>query len=376
MGEYKKIVLRLGGIFAAFLLVLTFFSNTLFTLRLASVSVVVPAQGVIAHHATGYGTVELRAEQTVFAPEAGRVVLYVNERDAVKKGNLLFTIEQDTETLQAQIGQLALALAQNGISREQAAYSQSRLQADLAAAQTQQERNGLNAQIKGLQFQLDSLQLYAADMEASVTALQAQLTRRNNVFAAADGVVLGLSAEDGAAVGKNQPVMRVGAINRDYRVKVMLPRAFDFITPEYAVKLHVQSKGVYNISGTVQEVTVQGEQLEIVIHFRAEGLLGGELASLNIEKVSDLYECVVPNSAVHQAANGNYVYAVDERKTLFGHDFMLREIKVEIREADDRNTAILLYSRDPVTLLLNSDRPVRESERVRIVDGDELGGIR
>jgi len=99
MDTNKKLIARIGGVFVAILLFLTFFSSTIYNFNLPGVVVEYPRQGVLTNYAEGRGIVEFARMELHHAEGAGRITLLVSEGETVTAGSELYFIESDIEDL-------------------------------------------------------------------------------------------------------------------------------------------------------------------------------------------------------------------------------------------------------------------------------------
>ncbi|MCL1873109.1 MAG: hypothetical protein FWF85_03220 [Clostridiales bacterium] len=99
MDAHKKLILKIGLIFAGILLCLTFFSQTIFNFNLTSVVVDYAKAGAITRSADGKGVVDFAICDTYYAGIAGKIYLSVTEGETVEAGKILFSIVADLEDL-------------------------------------------------------------------------------------------------------------------------------------------------------------------------------------------------------------------------------------------------------------------------------------
>ena len=99
MAFYKKALINSSVLLISTLLFLTFFSNTIYTFNLPSVTLDYPSNGVIINAATAEGVVEFAESEYYYAGGSGRITLLVRTGDSVLTGSPLYNIEADTEDL-------------------------------------------------------------------------------------------------------------------------------------------------------------------------------------------------------------------------------------------------------------------------------------
>jgi len=99
MDVNKRLITKIGGVFVAILLFLTFFSSTIYSFNLPGVVVGYTRQGVLTKSAEGRGIVEFARMEPYYADRAGKVTLLVSEGERVATGSELFTITSELEDL-------------------------------------------------------------------------------------------------------------------------------------------------------------------------------------------------------------------------------------------------------------------------------------
>jgi len=97
MDYRKKFILKLSGAMLFALLLLTFFSNTIYSLNIPGVVVGFYQSGIIATNMRAEGFVDFSQSHIMYADNSGRVIFAVQANDRVQAGDLLYTIYSDTE---------------------------------------------------------------------------------------------------------------------------------------------------------------------------------------------------------------------------------------------------------------------------------------
>ena len=100
MESNKQLILKLGAVLIGALLLLTFFSNTIYSLNLPGITVGFPTGGVITRTHRSEGVVDFAGNVYMYAEVSGKITLSVKEGDVVNAGDSLFTLRSDMEDLQ------------------------------------------------------------------------------------------------------------------------------------------------------------------------------------------------------------------------------------------------------------------------------------
>jgi len=131
MDNPKSLIIKLSAGFLSVLLFLTFFSSTIATLNLPGVVVGSPSPGVVFTTFRSFADVEFAEVDVLFAEDAGRINFAVGAGDRVSYGDVLFTIEADSEELRDRLedeqSRLEATLVNLARARGDLAFEQSRL---------------------------------------------------------------------------------------------------------------------------------------------------------------------------------------------------------------------------------------------------------
>lgn len=420
METNKRLILKIGAIFIGVLLFLTFFSNTIYTFNLPSVVVEYPREGAITRTATGQGVVDFTVKDSYYAKISGKIELLATEGELVAEGSALYSITA-ADTLNEDIIRLKLEKAQadkafsqtrlNNLRAGDADYDNEIQKARLAMEAAQKELADLQllyeagaiaqkdlddkqAVVDNLslqyQQQYERKQKALLELEKSVRDLQYQIEEYGlelqacaageiTVAAERSGVVreIGGGVDSGAYIGQNELVMKIGVSSEDLQAVFALPENVDYLKVGDAVALSVKSRNIYNTGGEITRLIMEDGRLKAVVRFTAANVTGGETAEIKVQHTSDLYLKLVPLSAVRSGSFGEYVLYAEKVKSAFGYEYYAASVGIMVETKDNYNAAILLYTRsDNLPVIINSDKPISEGDRVRIVGGSDLVEIR
>jgi hypothetical protein len=95
----------------------------------------------------------------------------------------------------------------------------------------------------------------------------------------------------------------------------------------------------------------------------------GQNLTVTVGERSTGYSAVIPKSALHEDANGKYVYITKTKSTPLGDRFVATRLPVSVAASDDKNVAIstdenYLYE----YVILTSTKPFEEGDYVRLSD--------
>lgn len=128
------------------------------------------------------------------------------------------------------------------------------------------------------------------------------------------------------------------------------------------------------LEGTGQPVSVNASQVDLVTSADLGTVTAvldtgnaalGQKASFESMKTSDIYNTVIPSSALRKDTNGWYCLAARKSKTILGEEYRAVRIELRLLQAGDTMSAVegALSSEEPI--ITGSDRVVGAGDRVR-----------
>jgi len=401
----------IGALIFIFLILLLFFSKTIYTYNMPAVTGTRPKRGSLSRLEIGSGIASWAETETVYAVSGGTVGrISVREGDAVEKDQILFEMDFDisaAERRYAEIGnnilklegeisglrsrlgniRTALAAAESDADVEEQNTSLSAFsgQAGMIALEISKTVLALNnAQLafelgsigkndlvnaennlKALLFkygaEADDLELSMAsklmDMENLKLSMEAvrDLLRdyRNNavIKAPASGIVFNLPVEKGKYFPEKALLVSIG-VGSEFFVECGISLDNNFVNPGDTCEL---SNASHVLSGTVRRIkpsiSMQGKT--VIISINSDAVSDGETFDVTFEKNSAASFVLVPNSAVNQDNDGYFLYQIKRRKGIMGDEYYLARLNIFIGDSDRQHTAVLrgLTFFDPIVLV-------------------------
>lgn len=319
----KSLVLTI--VFVIIVLILTFFSKTLYNLNLPSVSYINPTYGSLKRVYTCETIASAKTEYDLYAPSAQKVLeVLVDEGECVQQGQTLIVL--DTVGLENEMLQLELELQRTKDSRR--AYSSTAYQMALETVE---------ARIQAKQSEIDG---------STITAPQ-------------DGYVTTLSAKNGMTANTYEPLVTIGTLENGLQVTL-------YVTQKQATWFELNDKvNVYipilsrTFDGFVSQIkaTSDGGMLVLADISDPSGDIPPEqLAAVKFTKMSDEYMTLVPLCALHSDGDRDYIFRIETVAGALGDEYVLYKIYVRVLDQDDTNAALEMES-------IYSDRIVTESDQ-------------
>ena len=217
------------------------------------------------------------------------------------------------------------------------------------------------------------------DLQNSKKAIEEQQKIVDELLANADGQevkanvggkISAINVTAGNSAGADTALATITVADRGYTVKIP-------VTADQAKKVTVGDvatiSNYYNgdITATLENIANDpqnpGKGKLLVFRLTGEGVEAGSNITLSIGQKSATYDCLVPNSALRNDSNGDFVLVVQAKSTPLGNRYVATRVGVTILAQDDTKTAISgLSSGDFV--ITTSTAPIEAGAQVRLVD--------
>jgi len=398
-----------GALIFVLLILLLFFSKTIYTYNMPAVTGTKPKRGSLSKLEISSGIASWAETEAVYAASGGTVgKVFAREGDAVEKDQVLFEmdfdiaaaerryaeignnigkLEADISGLRARLNNIRTALAatesdageeeQNAppsaftgqagiialeISKAKLALNNARLAFELGSISKNDHinvENNLKALLFKYSAEADDLELTLTsklmDMENLKLSREAvrDLLRdyRNNtvIKAPASGIVLNLPVERGRYFPENALLVSIG-VGREFFVECNISLDNNFVNPGDTCEL---SNASHVLNGSVRRIKPSIHGKTVTISISSDAVSEGETFDVTFEKNSAASFVLVPNSAVNQDNDGYFLYQIKRRKGIMGDEYYLQRLDIFIGDSDRQNTAVLrgLTFFDPIVLV-------------------------
>ena len=217
------------------------------------------------------------------------------------------------------------------------------------------------------------------DLQNSKKAIEEQQKIVDELLANADGQevtanvggkISAINVTAGNSAGADTALATITVADRGYTVKIP-------VTADQAKKVTVGDvatiSNYYNgdITATLENIANDpqnpGKGKLLVFRLTGEGVEAGSNITLSIGQKSATYDCLVPNSALRNDSNGDFVLVVQAKSTPLGNRYVATRVPVTILAQDDTKTAVSgLANGDFV--ITTSTAPIEAGTQVRLVD--------
>ena len=217
------------------------------------------------------------------------------------------------------------------------------------------------------------------DLQNSKKAIEEQQKVVDELMAQADGQevtanvsgkVTAINVTAGNSAGADTPLATLTVVDRGYTVKIA-------VTADQAKQVTIGDTATitnyYNgdITATLENIANDpqnpGKGKLLVFRLSGEGVEAGSNITLSIGQRSATYDTLVPNSALRNDANGDFVLVVTAKNTPLGNRYTATRVGVTVLAKDDTKSAVTgLSSGDFV--ITTSTAPIEAGSQVRLVD--------
>ncbi len=374
----------IGGVLLCVVLLLIFFSKTIYSYHQPEVTAVKPSKGKLSKVEMGYGTAQWAQTDSLYIAEAGVVdEIYVNEGTYVEAGQELFSMKYDREEndwkleelqntkkrLEAELLELDSKIESERHPDEEILNTRQQLaQAEkhASAAASLYEIGGVSAkelseardQVNYLRLKQDNLTRKKSETMQSLelqrkakkleldnqTILEEPYKKTQEIHnsgvvitAPSKGMVVSSYISKGEKVPMDSLAMTVGTGN-EYYLECQVSLENNFIIAGDSCNL---SNPSHQVKGVVSSVLPTAQQKTVRIRFTAENVTAGETFEVLFQKDSETSYILVPNAAVCQDHNGYYLKQIRRRDGIMGKEYYLDRIDIYIGDSDTKNTAVI-----------------------------------
>ncbi|MEJ8546219.1 HlyD family secretion protein [Brevibacillus borstelensis] len=429
--QIRKIftIKRIGSLFLGVLLVLLFFSKTIYTYNMPVATAVSPQNGKLNKLEITTGIVEFSETIELYAEIGGKVEdVFVRDGDHVVKGQKLIGFSFDEDIARQKIKEIQLNKSKLAVDIENidmkldkinqsmnqlkteafeqgTDYELSELQKQLAKAEEEYAKLKLlyesdaiaKQELDNAAYSLDSFKRKYADLQKSkqkqlddylreIAALQRDLktknfdlsglalqeeTYRKTLSDYSNNTVI-LAPEN--AVISTLPVKKGQNIN-DHQHIASLGTG-----NQYEVEADISldnnftavgdivklSNSSRKLEGIVSKITPSERAKKVTVSVTSNEINRGETFEVRFQKESAVSYTIVPNGAINKDSDGYFLYQIKRRDGILGKEFYVEKLRVYIGDSDAENTVIVQGVTFFEPVLLLSDKSISEHDVIQI----------
>lgn len=419
----KKIRMFGTGLFIIIIL-LTFFSKTVYNYNLPTVTGALPGNGTLKKTETATGVVKWAEVEDIYSEISGKVdSIFVKEGDKVTKGQALVKLSfdedetnlkvkqleidrtkssADIESTKSKIDKLKKSIGDNGgdgafdaelaavknkiakaeenLEKQNDLYKSGMLtrkeleDAELELSSLNNEYESLKRkkkeELEALQQELKTKSLDAEKLELQQKSLQKTLAALNKttVYAPFDGTITKLTVKKGQQANPNEMIASIGQ-GSAFEIECQINAKNNFIAVGDTAKV---TNGDHELEGTVDRIKPDETGKKLSIKLSSNEISEGESFKITFEKTSKSSHILVPNSAVNKDKDGYFLYALKTREGILGKEFYVEKLRVEVGDADSQNTIITKGALFFEPIVITSDKQFEEGAVVKIKNEGDL----
>jgi len=222
-------------------------------------------------------------------------------------------------------------------------------------------------------IELRELRQEIEDKKAEIEALERDDTG-SVVTSLVGGIVTAINISPGNQAAPDTPLMVIEVVDRGYSL-------FFSVSAEQSTRVNIGDqaevdRGWWSLGEPMvatltsirpdPENPVAGRMLHFAIS--GEEVQSGINLNLVLNQRSENFSVIVPNSAVREDTNGNFVLIVTSRTSPLGNRFFATRADVSIIASDDVNSAVSGALTGGEFIITTSSHPIEPGMQVRLVD--------
>ena len=242
------------------------------------------------------------------------------------------------------------------------------LEEKIRKAEAQAEIDDQNAKLDAKQYEIELQQI-----KDQITAKEEQIARltenriAGTVLSPVSGVVESLAVAAGQEAKANTPIASIILSDMGYTMQCT-------VTAEQAAKVSVGetaeiqwyygSMPTARVAAIKNDAASQGQKKIIVLDVTGD-ITPGTSLTFTLGSKNASYDCVVPNSAVREDADGKFILIVTAKSTPLGNRYSAKRVDVDVLASDETNSAVS----GPISgeyVITNSTSPISAGMNVRL----------
>lgn len=101
-------------------------------------------------------------------------------------------------------------------------------------------------------------------------------------------------------------------------------------------------------------------------YVEGENLWAGNPIEVSFDDYNQQFECVVPNSAIHEDGSGTFVYLLTRKSGPLGERYVVNKVTVSILATDGKKSALDPTPIQGREIIIRSEKPIKDGDQVRL----------
>lgn len=414
----RKHIKIIGICLLILIILLTFFSKTIYNYNLPVITGVLPKNGTLTKTENTTGISKWADIQEITCATAGKVdELLVKEGDKVSQGQVLVRLSFDKAQIEIDLKQSNIDknklsidiegvkikinklnnLLENAERNNLSDYEFETLQdkitqaeqklADLKSlfevgAVARKELTDAEFELKNLNMEFENLKQKKADeiislkndlkarsldmemMNIKIKGLKNKLAAfdKTTVTAPVNGTITKLSIKKGQQLNMNDLMVSIGK-GHSFEIECKISSKNSFIKIGDTAEL---SNAEHKLKGSVSEITPDESNKKLIIKLDSKEVTEGEAFNIKLKKESKSRYVLIPNSSIYKDKDGYFIYGIKRRDGILGQEFYTQKVKVDIGDSSLEETVITsgITFIEPIVLI--SDKQFIQGQTVKL----------
>ena len=263
------------------------------------------------------------------------------------------TIEAANSLPSVTSAQAAVNTANSALTAAREAYTNIQITTGITADQAQDSVEDRNENIAELTEQIAEL---SETMEAT------------EIRATAAGYIYGMTTAVGDVLVKDQVLLQIIPDNVSCTVSFTFEES---VASNFSIgmELSVDSYWIDKVVIVSIKPDASDPRNKRTVKCSIEGnVMPGEQITVVADRANSDYDCVVPSSAVYEDNSGTFIYVVEQTSTVLGDKCIVHRVKVTVEATDGARTAISGENIEGAQIVVRSEKPLHDGDRVRLTD--------
>ncbi len=291
------------------------------------------------------------------------------------------------------------AYEQAKLACEQAenAYNQAQANLDAGGVSNTDSINSINSQIAAAQNELNRLngileektkavnelvsdidlirslnELYSAidDAQKKVDKITAE-TAAKDITAPISGTILSVYVVSGRKTDPSTAAVVIQPEGQSYTMSFSVTNDEAKTISVGAAASVANSWWYSDVTGYVESIrpdTSSPNTNKLVTLNLSGSLTSGQSLTMSIDSRTSNYDCIVPNSAIHEDNNGKFILIVESKSSPLGNRYFAVRYDIQVLASDDTKSAIRAGLEGYEYVITTSSKPISAGDQVRLTE--------
>ena len=288
------------------------------------------------------------------------------------------TAQTDFEQAQAALDMAQANLDAGGVSNTDSINS---INSQITAAQNELNRlNGIleektkavNELVSDIDLIRSLNELYSAidDAQKKVDKITAE-TAAKDITAPISGTILSVYVVSGRKTDPSTAAVVIQPEGQSYTMSFSVTNDEAKTISVGAAASVANSWWYSDVTGYVESIrpdTSSPNTNKLVTLNLSGSLTSGQSLTMSIDSRTSNYDCIVPNSAIHEDNNGKFILIVESKSSPLGNRYFAVRYDIQVLASDDTKSAIRAGLEGYEYVITTSSKPISAGDQVRLTE--------